>query len=286
MVVAEPLRAVAAVATVDHGVVAHACRRQRPWTGDGVRGLERGLATPRPAGRIPDRPRHRERLADSGDLSGDRPAPRGAGRQPGGRRVSALERFLDQAVEAGVDLIQLRERDLDAGVLCRVVRRLMDRARGSGVRVVVNDRADVALAAGADGVHLRGDSPSAARLRPVSPGWIIGRSVHHRDLAGPDPDADYLLFGTVFSTASKPDLTPTGLAPLMALAAHLRQRPCWPLVGSPRGMPANVAALAHPELPPSAHSFRKEVLRRTRDPRGRPRVPRGARGGFADWARA
>ncbi len=133
--------------------------------------------------------------------------------------VSALERFLDQAVEAGVDLIQLRERDLDAGVLCRVVRRLVDRTRGSGVRVVVNDRADVALAAGADGVHLRGDSPSAARLRPVSPGWIIGRSVHHRDLARPDPDADYLLFGTVFSTTSKPDVTPTGLAPLTALAA-------------------------------------------------------------------
>jgi thiamine-phosphate diphosphorylase len=133
--------------------------------------------------------------------------------------VPALERFLDQAVETGVDLIQVRERDLDAGVLCRLVRRVVDRARGSGVRVVVNDRPDVALAAGADGVHLRGDSPAAARVRPLSPGWIIGRSVHSSDAVEPDADADYLLFGSVFSTTSKPGLLPSGVAPLTALAA-------------------------------------------------------------------
>ena len=133
--------------------------------------------------------------------------------------VLVLERFLDQAVEAGVDLIQVRERDLEAGVLCRLVRRVVNRTRGTGVRVVVNDRADVALAGGADGVHLRGDSPAAARLRPLSPAWVIGRSVHRHDVADPDPQADYLLFGTVFSTASKPDLTPSGLEPLAALAS-------------------------------------------------------------------
>jgi thiamine-phosphate diphosphorylase len=133
--------------------------------------------------------------------------------------VSALERFLGQAIEAAVDLIQVRERDLDAGVLCRLVRRIVDRARGSGVRVVVNDRADVALAAGADGVHLRGDSPAASRVRPMSPAWIIGRSVHARDRAEPDANADYLLFGAVFATSSKPGLPSSGVGPLRAIAA-------------------------------------------------------------------
>ena len=131
----------------------------------------------------------------------------------------ALERFLDQAVEAGVDLIQVRERDLDAGSLCRLVRRLVERARGSGVRVVVNDRADVSLAAGADGVHLRADSPTAERVRSLSRDWIIGRSVHQSDSNTLDGTADYLIFGTVFTTVSKPGLSASGLAPLRALAA-------------------------------------------------------------------
>ena len=133
--------------------------------------------------------------------------------------VSALERFLGQAVEAGVDLIQVRERDLDAGILCRLVRGVVDRTRGTHVRVVVNDRADVALATAADGVHLRGDSPAATRVRPLSAGWIIGRSVHASDVAEPDAHADYLLFGTIFPTASKPGLSPAGVPPRRALAA-------------------------------------------------------------------
>jgi thiamine monophosphate synthase len=53
----------------------------------------------------------------------------------------------------------------------------------------------------------------------LSPAWLIGRSVHSADLGAPDLDADYLLFGTVFSTASKPDLLPAGLQPLATLAA-------------------------------------------------------------------
>jgi thiamine-phosphate diphosphorylase len=133
--------------------------------------------------------------------------------------VSALAHLLGDAVDAGVDLIQVRERDLDAAVLCRLVRAAVDRARGSAVRVLVNDRPDVALAAGADGVHLRRDSPAAADVRPLAPGWIIGRSVHSGDLADADTNADYLLFGAVFSTVSKPGLSPSGVSPLTVLAA-------------------------------------------------------------------
>src|SRR5437899_11261308 len=69
---------------------------------------------------------------------------------------------LRHAVHAGVDLIQIRERDLDAAALAVLVRDVLAAARGTPTRVVVNDRLDVALACGADGVHLRSDSISVA----------------------------------------------------------------------------------------------------------------------------
>ena len=131
--------------------------------------------------------------------------------------ISALEDFLGLAVDAGVDLILIRERDLDAGRLSALVGRIVRLARGRGVRVVVNDRADVALAAGADGVHLRADSPAIDRVKPLAPHWIVGRSVHVTD-SHTVMNADYLLFGTVFTTASKPGVEASGVAALADLA--------------------------------------------------------------------
>jgi thiamine-phosphate pyrophosphorylase len=118
-------------------------------------------------------------------------------------QVSALERWLVDAIEAGVDLIQLRERDLDAALLRDLSRRVAARARGTATRVLINDRADVAEAAGADGVHLRADGPPAARVRALHAGWVIGRSVHGVEEAR-GASEDYLLFGTVFASHSKP----------------------------------------------------------------------------------
>jgi thiamine-phosphate pyrophosphorylase len=131
--------------------------------------------------------------------------------------ISALEDLLGLAIDAGVDVVQIRERDLDAGILSALVRRVVGRARGRGVRVLVNDRADVALAAGADGVHLRADSPDVDRVRPLAPQWLVGRSIHAG--APPVTDADYLLFGTVFPTPSKPGVDASGVAALAGLAA-------------------------------------------------------------------
>jgi thiamine-phosphate diphosphorylase len=118
--------------------------------------------------------------------------------------IGALEAWLDEAI-GRVDLIQVREPDVDARTLCGVTSRLAARARGSGTAVIVNDRADVARAAAADGVHLRADGPPAARVRTVAaPGWLIGRSVHGLDEARASRAADYLIFGAVFPTRSKP----------------------------------------------------------------------------------
>jgi thiamine-phosphate pyrophosphorylase len=138
---------------------------------------------------------------------------------PGARtrrdELLALERWLDEAIDAGIDLIQIRERDLDASILRAVAGNVANRARGTPTLVVVNDRADVAVAAGAAGVHLRADGPPVERIRALGPtGWIVGRSVHTVDEVRRHASADYLIFGTVFPSASK-----GGGAPAQGIAA-------------------------------------------------------------------
>jgi thiamine-phosphate diphosphorylase len=129
-----------------------------------------------------------------------------------------------EAALAGVDLVQVRELELETDALVRLVERAVAAARGTRARIVVNDRYDVARAAGAHGIHLRGDSYPAARVRGVAPaGFLIGRSVHDPDEAAAVVRAggiDYLVFGTVFPTSSKP----AGHVPVgpEALAAAVR----------------------------------------------------------------
>jgi thiamine-phosphate pyrophosphorylase len=125
------------------------------------------------------------------------------------RRVRPVVEQCREAVRAGVDMIQVRERDLDGGRLASLVTELVRLTRGTATRVVVNDRLDVALACRADGVHLRGDSIPPGRARSIAPaGFLIGRSVHHEaEAKAVAPDVDYLIAGTVFPTSSKPGLT-------------------------------------------------------------------------------
>ena len=124
------------------------------------------------------------------------------------------------AAAAGIDLIQVRERDLDARPLAALVAGVLEAVRGSATRVVVNDRLDVAIACGAHGVHLRSDSiPVAAARRMVPAGFTIGRSIHSTGEARAAADADYLVAGTVFSTRSKGEGAPLlGLEGLTAIA--------------------------------------------------------------------
>jgi thiamine-phosphate diphosphorylase len=148
-------------------------------------------------------------------------------RARGGGGVDAVVARAAWAARAGVHLIQVRERDLDGAALTTLVRRCVEAVRGTRARVLVNDRVDVALAAGAHGVHLRADSMPASRVRALCPpGFVVGRSVHTRDEAvavAAGGGLDYLLFGTVFATASKPGRPPAGLRALsdVALAVSL-----------------------------------------------------------------
>jgi thiamine-phosphate pyrophosphorylase len=116
---------------------------------------------------------------------------------------------LRSAAEAGATMIQVRERLLDDRALAFFVGELVARTRDTACRVVVNDRTDIALAAGADGVHLKDRSVTAADVRRLAPPpFIVGRSVHAEQDAWEAERAggyDYLIFGTVFPSASKPD---------------------------------------------------------------------------------
>jgi len=123
--------------------------------------------------------------------------------------IVALEAWLDEAIDAGIDLIQIRERDLDGAVLAETTRRVVRRAAGTATRIVVNDRADVALGAGAAGVHVRDDGPPVRRVRALAPAaWMVGRSVHRVTDFPRHADATYFVFGTIFPTPSKSSETP------------------------------------------------------------------------------
>ena len=131
----------------------------------------------------------------------------------GGRGLERpLLELIAEAAQAGVDLIQIRERRLDDRALATLTRRAVDATRGTGSRIVVNDRVDIALAAHAGGVHLRGDSVAANRIRALAPdGFFIGRSVHDPAEAAAveaGGGCDYLVFGTVFPSTSKPSTDP------------------------------------------------------------------------------
>lgn len=113
------------------------------------------------------------------------------------------------AAASGLDLIQVRERDLADRDLVALVRAIVAAAAGFHARVLVNDRADVAIAAGASGVHLRADSAAAPDVRSLVPReFLVGRSIHTIDdarAAAAAGGCDYLLFGTVFRSGGKPD---------------------------------------------------------------------------------
>ena len=135
------------------------------------------------------------------------------------------ERLVEQAqwaVRTGIDIVQAREPDLDTADLVALVRALVGLSRGSGTRILVNDRVDVALACGADGVHLRQDSLPADAVRRIAPAdFLISRSVH--DVAGAlaAGPVDYLIAGTVFPTRSKPIHSPLlGLDGLAEIVRH------------------------------------------------------------------
>ncbi len=130
-----------------------------------------------------------------------------------------------EAVHAGVDLVQIREKDLPTRDLTALVSQAVESARGSETRILVNDRLDIALALGAAGVHLGAQSMPAEAARRIAPqGFLIGVSCHSlvEAEAAHAARADYIVFGPVFETATKMQFgPPVGLDKLREVTAKV-----------------------------------------------------------------
>ena len=110
------------------------------------------------------------------------------------------------AARAGVDYIQIRERDLPGRELLALACKARERAGGLSAKLLINERVDIALAAGLDGVHLPSNAVGPRRIRMIAPeGFVIGVSCHSTDQLrrAEDEGADFAVFGPVFDTPSK-----------------------------------------------------------------------------------
>jgi thiamine-phosphate pyrophosphorylase len=145
-----------------------------------------------------------------------------------------LAQFLDAVLGAGVDIVQLREKGLEAREELDLLEVFADACRRHGRLLAVNDRADVALAAGADVLHLgQDDLPVPVARRIVGPHPLIGRSSHspaQADTAAAEPGVDYFCAGPVWATPTKPGRPATGLS-LLAHVAHRRPSRPWFAIG-------------------------------------------------------
>jgi thiamine-phosphate pyrophosphorylase len=134
------------------------------------------------------------------------------------RRLGDILSCAARAVEDGVDMIQVREKDLPAIDLYGLVSKVRDLAAGTRTRVLVNDRLDIALAASVDGVHLPANGLPHLKVRPLVK--IMGVSTHTLEeaRAAEKAGADFIVFGPVFESPGK---VPVGLEPLRQVVSSV-----------------------------------------------------------------
>jgi thiamine-phosphate pyrophosphorylase len=137
--------------------------------------------------------------------------------------ASASDRLLDAALAGGCDVLQLRDHEASDEALLAAAERFRDACDLHGARFVVNDRPELALQCGADGVHVgQDDLPVDAVRRLVGPDLIIGLSTHSPEQfdAGLGSDATYLSVGPVWETPTKAGRPAAGLDYVRYAAAH------------------------------------------------------------------
>ena len=145
--------------------------------------------------------------------------------------TGTLEEAVETCLGAGLRAVQLREKDLATRELFSMASALRESTRRQGAKLLVNDRADVALGVGADGVQRAGTSLPVSALRAICsppigpPGFLIGASVHSmaEARAAETEGADFLLFGPVYDTPSKRQYGPSqGLSAFGRVASAVR----------------------------------------------------------------
>jgi thiamine-phosphate pyrophosphorylase len=138
-------------------------------------------------------------------------------------RRSALD-VLVKTLAAGVRLVQLREKDLSGRDLYERALAFRRETEAAGALLIINDRLDIALAAGADGVHLGQDDLPVAAARRLAPDLIIGASTHSLEeaLAAQEAGASYVNIGPIFPTQTKETAIPLGPEMIDRIAPQLR----------------------------------------------------------------
>jgi len=155
------------------------------------------------------------------------------------------EEWARRLAEAGVELIQYRNKKASSRELLRVAQALSGLARSRNFRFVVNDRADIALLAGAGGVHVgQEDMPVEAARRVCGPGCWVGVSTHNLEQlrAAAGTTADYIAVGPVFSTESKANPDPVVGVELVRQARALTTKPLVAIGGITAELAAEVYA--------------------------------------------
>ncbi|PPK70598.1 thiamine phosphate synthase [Actinokineospora auranticolor] len=150
-----------------------------------------------------------------------------------------LADFVDAALAGGVDIVQLRDKGLEAGPELRALSVIAEVCAAHGALLSVNDRADVALAAGADVLHLgQDDLPVPVARRVVGDAVVIGRSTHdfaQAVAAAAEPGVDYFCTGPCWPTPTKPGRAAPGLELVRETAATEVERPWFAIGGIDQG---------------------------------------------------
>lgn len=133
-----------------------------------------------------------------------------------------LAQAVEAALDGGVTCLQLREKEASAGEILALARTLLPLCRARRVPLLINDRVDIALAAGADGVHLgQEDLPLPEARALLGPDRILGATAHtvEEALRAQAEGADYLGVGAMFPTGTKTNTIPTSADTLKAICA-------------------------------------------------------------------
>ncbi|WP_413100680.1 thiamine phosphate synthase [Streptomyces sp. Inha503] len=150
------------------------------------------------------------------------------------KRQGDLPEFLDAVLGAGVDIVQLRDKEMEAAEELERLQVFADACRRHGKLLAVNDRADIAHAIGSDVLHLgQGDLPVAAARAILGEDVLIGRSTHAEaevDAAAVQPGVDYFCTGPCWPTPTKPGRPAPGLSLVRYAAALGTERP-WFAIG-------------------------------------------------------